>query len=151
MGCAIHSRERDMFLNLLLSVVLGGPQPAPGQNEILQREQQRVAALAAGKLDEVAAMLSPTLTYTHSSAAIDNKEGFLQSLRSGQVVYKALKHSDLQVRFPTPDVAILNGLSEVDVVIGGKPQHIPLRFTIVYVKTGGQWLMEVWQSTRRAN
>jgi ketosteroid isomerase-like protein len=140
-----------MFLNLFLTLALGAAQAAPAQNEILKREQQRVDALASGKLDDVAAMLSPSLTYTHSSGAIDNKEGFLQSLRSGQVVYKALKHSELQVRFPTPDVAILNGLSEVDVVIGGKPQHVPLRFTIVYVRTGGQWLMEVWQSTRRAN
>jgi hypothetical protein len=139
-----------MLLNLLLGVVLMAGWQAPGADELLKREQQRVDLLAAGKLDEVAAMLSPTLTYTHSSGAVDNKERFMESLRSGGVVYKALRHRDVQVRFPAPDVAILNGISDVTVVIAGKEQEIPLRFTIVYVRKGGQWLMEVWHSARRA-
>jgi hypothetical protein len=130
-------------------IVSGSPQAAAAQGDILKREQQRVEYLVSGRLDDLAAMLSPTLTYTHSSAAIDTKESFVESLRSGQVVYKALRHSDVDVRFPTPDVAILNGLSEVDVVVAGKPQNVPLRFTIVYVRKNGVWLMEAWQSTRR--
>jgi hypothetical protein len=103
----------------------------------------------AGKIDEVAAMLSPTLTYTHSSAALDTKEKFVETLRSGQLVYKSLKHSDMQVRFPTPDVAIVNGLSEVQFVSGGQPAQTSLRFTIVYVRKNGVWLMEAWHSARR--
>lgn len=141
-----------MFLDVLFCVLLAAWQSAtPNPDEILKREQQRVEYLVSGKLDQVAAMLSPTLTYTHSSAVLDNKEKFVESLRSGQVVYKSLKHSEIQVRFPTPDVAILNGLSEVEVVIGGKPQSVPLRFTIVYVSKNGVWLMEVWHAARRAS
>jgi hypothetical protein len=136
-----------LFATLL---ALGAPQTKPpAADDILKREQQRVDYLAAGKVDDVAAMLSPTLTYTHSSAALDTKETFVQSLRSGQTVYKSLTHRDVQVRFPTPDVAILNGLSDVDVVVGGKPLQVPLRFTIVYVRTNGVWLMEAWHSARR--
>ena len=139
-----------MIVDVLLCVLLGvGQSSAPNAAEIVTREQQRVALLTAGKLDELAAMLSPTLTYTHSNAAIDTKEKFLESLRSGQTVYKGLKHSDVQVRFATPDVAVMNGVSDVDVVVGGKPQTVPLRFTIVYVRKNGVWLMEAWQSTRR--
>ncbi len=141
-----------MLLNLLLvaaTLVPGFPQQNTPAGDVLKREQQRVDYLVAGKLDEVAAMLSPTLTYTHSSAALDTKETFVQSLRSGQTVYKSLAHRDVQVRFPTPDVAILNGLSDVEVVIGGKAQQVPLRFTIVYVRTKGVWLMEAWHSARR--
>lgn len=139
-----------MIVDLLFCVLLAvGQSNAPDAGEITKRERQRVALLTAGKLDELAAMLSPTLTYTHSNAAIDDKDKFLESLRSGQVVYKALKHSDVQVRFATPDVAIMNGLSEVEVVVGGKPQHVPLRFTIMYVRKNGVWLMEAWHSTRR--
>lgn len=142
-----------MLKHLLLFatvLALGAPQSKPpAAGDLLKREQQRVDYLAAGKIDEVAAMLSPTLTYTHSSSALDTKETFVQSLRSGQTVYKSLAHRDVQVRFPTPDVAILNGLSDVDVVIGGKPQQVPLRFTIVYVRKDGVWLMEAWHSARR--
>ena len=141
-----------LFHLLLVAVALtldASPQDSRAADEVLKREQQRVDLLTAGKVDEVAAMLSPTLTYTHSSAALDTKETFVQSLRSGQTVYKSLAHRDVQVRFPTPDVAILNGQSDVEVVIGGKPQQVPLRFTIVYVRKNGVWLMEAWHSARR--
>ena len=135
-------------VTVLLSLS-GWQQTAPNPDELRKREQQRIDYLVSGQIDQVAAMLSPTLTYTHSSGAIDNKEKFLESLRSGQVVYKGLKHSEVEVRFPTPDVGILTGVSDVDVVIGGKPQTVPLRFTIVYVKKNGAWLMEVWHAARR--
>ena len=138
-----------MITALLFCALSAWQSTAPGADEILKREQQRIDLLISGKVDQLAAMLSPTMTYTHSSAVLDNKEKFLEALRSGQVVYKGLKHSDVQVRFPTPDVAILNGLSDVDVVIGGKPQTVPLRFTMVYVRKNGVWLMEVWHAARR--
>lgn len=137
---------------LLCATVLsvsGWQQTPPNADEVLKREQQRVDSLVSGKLDQVADMLSPTLSYTHSSAVLDNKERFIESLRSGQVAYKSLKHQDVQVRFVTPDVAILNGLSDINVVVGGKPQDVPVRFTIVYVKKNGVWLMDVWHATRR--
>jgi hypothetical protein len=142
-----------MLLNLTFCVaalVLGGwHQKAPAADEVLKREQQRVEYLMAGQIDELAAMLSPTLTYTHSSAALDTKEKFVESLRSKQTVYKSLKHRDVQVRFPTPDVAILNGLSDIEVVNNGQAQQVFIRFTLVYVKRNGVWLMEAWHSARR--
>ena len=122
-------------------------QSAP-QDELLKREQQRVELLTTGKYDQLAEMLSPTLSYTHSSGVLEGKDKILADLKSGQVVYKALKHRDVQVRFPSPDVAILNGASDVTVAIGGKEQEIPLRFTIVYVRKKGVWLMEAWHSAR---
>jgi hypothetical protein len=142
-----------MMIDLLcaMALTLGGwQQSTTAADDVLKREQQRVDYLTAGKLDELAAMLSPTLTYTHSSAALDTKEQFMDSLRSGRLVYKSLKHRDVQVRFPTPDVAVLNGLSDVESVSGGKTQQTPLRFTIVYVRKNGVWLMEAWHSARRS-
>ena len=138
------------FLVCATALCLSGwHQPAPDPEGLLRREQQRVDYLVAGKLDQFAEMLSPTLTYTHSSAVTDSKDKLLADLRSGRVVYRSLKHQDVQVRFPTPDVAILNGQSDVEVVVAGQAQSVPLRFTIVYVKTNGVWLMEAWHSARR--
>jgi Domain of unknown function (DUF4440) len=141
---------RLILLLIAATLAPGFPQQrTPAADEVLKREQQRVDSLVRGKLDDLAAMLSPTLTYIHSSATLDTKETFVESLRSGQTVYKSLSHRDVLVRFPTPEVAILNGLSDVDVVVGGQAQHVPLRFTIVYVRKNGVWLMEAWHSARR--
>ena len=138
-----------MLLTIIVSLALAGAQSTKADAEILTREQQRVDFLTTGKLDQLAAMLSPTLTYTHSSSAMDGRDKFLESLRSGQVAYKRLSHSDVQVRFPTPDVAVVTGLSDILVAISGKDTEVPVRFTIIYVKKQGEWLMELWHSTRR--
>lgn len=48
--------------------------------------------LVAGEYDRLAAMASPTLSYTHSNAALDSKDGFLGDLRSGRVKYGSMQH-----------------------------------------------------------
>jgi len=121
----------------------------PEPDVLLKREQERVGYLVKGQFDSLAAMISPTLSYTHSNGAIDTKEKFLADLRKGQVVYRSLAHRDVTVRFVAPTVAILNGLSDVVVSVGGQDQQVPLRFTIVYVQKGGEWLFEAWHSVRR--
>jgi uncharacterized protein DUF4440 len=127
----------------------GWQSTASREAEVLAREQQRVSFLVARDYDRLAELLSPTLTYTHSSADIDSRDTLLGDLRSGKLVYRALKHRDVQVRFVTPDVAILNGLSDIESTVGGEPRTTPLRFTMVYVKKNGVWLMEAWHATRR--
>jgi uncharacterized protein (TIGR02246 family) len=148
-----HLFRPTLVLCIALMSVAGHAQQPPASTSdpeaIRQREQQRVAALVAGDVDRVAAMLSPTLSYTHSNATLESKDAFLANLRAGQVVYRSLTHKDVQVRVVAPDVAVMNGLSDVVVAIGGKEQTVPLRFTMVYVRQGGEWLLEVWHSTRR--
>ena len=138
-----------MLLTIIVSLALAGAQAAQTDAAILQREQQRVEYLTSGNIDQLAAMLSPTLTYTHSSSAMDSRDKFLETLRSGQVAYKRLAHREVQVRFPTPDVAVVTGLSDILVALSGKDTEVPVRFTIIYVKREGAWLMELWHSTRR--
>jgi uncharacterized protein (TIGR02246 family) len=125
-------------------------QPASANADaVRQREQQRVDALVAGDIEKAAAMMSPSLTYSHSNGTVNTKDEFMASLRSKQTVYKSVKHGDIAVRFPSPDVAILNGVSDFVVAIGGQEQQIPLRFTMVYARKGGEWLLEAWHSARR--
>ncbi|MEX0681488.1 MAG: nuclear transport factor 2 family protein [Balneolales bacterium] len=119
----------------------------PDTELLIEREQQRIQYLASEDYDNLEAMLSPTLTYTHSNSSIDHKEEFMQPLRSGEVIYQNLVHRNLEARFITPNVGILNGISDVYVTVRGEELVVPLRFTIVYVNRDGEWLFEAWQST----
>jgi hypothetical protein len=134
------------FLLCATTMISSGSQTAAGSEaELLKREQQRVDFLTGGKIDEFGAMLTPTVTYTHSNAAIDDKEAFRKSLRSGQIIYKTMKHQDAKVRFLTPDVALIQGVSDINVVVGGKPQDVPVRFTLVYVRKIRQEKRCLWR------
>lgn len=136
-----------------LSVAGWAGQPgdaAPDTQVIRQKEQQRVKYLVSRDYDALAKMTSPTLSYSHSNGNIDGKDKYIGDLRSGQVVFRSLNHRDVNVRFAGPDVAILNGLTDVDVSVGGQASQMTLRFTIIYVKKNGEWLFEAWHSSRRA-
>lgn len=123
--------------------------PAAATETIRQVEQQRVKYLVSGDYDRLAAMTSPSLTYSHSAGALDTKESWLASLRSGQVAFTKLEHGEVTVRLLAPDVAMLNSLADVVVRVGGQPQPMTLRLTIVYVRKNGEWLFEAWHSSRR--
>lgn len=120
----------------------------PDDSVILAREQQRVKYLASRDIDGLALMTSPTLSYSHSNGALDGREKYLADLRSGQVVYRSMDHRDVKVRFLTPGVAMLNGLSDVEVKAGDQELKMTLRFTVVYVQRNGEWLFEAWHSSR---
>ena len=101
-------------------------------------------------IPEILGRLAPEgLSHVPALDSRDSREKLLGDLRSGQLIYRGLKHRDVQVRFVTPDVAILNGVSDIESSVGGQPQTTLLRFTIVYVKKGGVWLMEAWHAARR--
>lgn len=141
------------FLSILL---IAGCVPAqtdsriPDASEVLAVEQQRIQLLASESYDQLADMLSPTLTYTHSNSIYEDKDAFMGELTSGRVVYRNMNHQDLEVRFLNPTTAIINGITDVSVTVSGEELEVPLRFTIVYVKVNGQWLFEAWHSVRRS-
>jgi uncharacterized protein (TIGR02246 family) len=150
------SNLKMLFSMLITAIItLSGCIPAKSNltetdsTEILAVEQQRIDYLASGSYDELADMLSPTLSYTHSNAILDDKDAFMEELTSGRVVYRNMNHQDLQVRFLNPTTAIINGISDVSVTVQGEDLEVPLRVTIVYVKIDGKWLFEAWHSVRR--
>jgi hypothetical protein len=128
--------------------IAGQQAAAPQPNVIREREQQRVKYLVSGDIDGLAKMSSPTLSYSHSNGSIDAREKYLNDLRTRQVVFGSLNHRGVNVRFLTPQVAMLNGLSDVEVKVGEQDLKMILRFTIVYVEKNGEWLFEAWHSSR---
>lgn len=125
------------------------PAVTSGPEVIAQREQQRVKFLTSRDYDSLAKMTSPTLSYSHSAGAIDTKDTWIASLRSGQVVFSRLDQRDVAIRFLGPDVAVLNALADAEFAVGGQAQRATLRLTIVYVRKDGEWLFEAWHSSRR--
>jgi hypothetical protein len=64
------------------------------------------------------------------------------------VVFRSVNHRDVAARFVTPQVAIVNGLSDIEVKVGEQELKMTIRFTIVYVERNGEWLFEAWQASR---
>ena len=110
-------------------------------------ELARFKAQTSGDLKALDALLGDDLIYTHSSAAVDSKASYVESMRSGALKYQTIEPRDLQVRvFGT--TAVITGAAHITAVSKGQPVDNQLRYTDVWVLRDGRWQMVSWQSTR---
>jgi acetamidase/formamidase/ketosteroid isomerase-like protein len=94
-------------------------------------------------------LLADDWTVTHGDGTIDTKQQYLDDLRSGVRKFSAdVKQDDFSVRI-TGDTAVAAGISDSQVVYKGKPSGGALRFTRVYVRRDGRWVMITSHATRR--
>ncbi len=136
---------------LVLAAVLPGAALAcePGQvmAEVLGADAERYKAMENRDLATLSRYLGDDLIYTHSSALVDSKDSYVESLRSGKVVYKQTRRSDLRVS-PYGCTAVLTGRGDFSVSVDGKDIEVQLRFTNVWVKNPEGWQMVAWEATR---
>jgi hypothetical protein len=116
-------------------------------DEALKAEDARYAAQMSNDFAAMEKMFSPELVYTHTSSVADNKQSYIDSMRSGKVVYKVMRRSDVQVR-TFGCIAILTGNGNFDVNVNDKDVNVLLRFTSIWQKKDGAMQYVSWQSTR---
>ena len=84
--------------------------------------------------------------YVHSSTVQDTKASFIESLRSGKVVYRSMERSNTKVRiFGT--VAIITGKAIFEVTARGRDKTLDLLFHSVWVKRDSGLQFVSWQAT----
>jgi ketosteroid isomerase-like protein len=148
-------KHRVSFLALVMALALpalGHAQTTSagkGEQQVLQAEKDRFAAMQ--KVDEAALnrLLSDDLTYVHTSALLQTKKEFIDSLKSGAIKYVSMTPSeaDWKVRI-IGNVAIVNGAAAVHVVDHGTDLNFKLRYTTVHTNRSGSWQLLSWEATR---
>jgi ketosteroid isomerase-like protein len=125
-------------------VLTASPEEEVRAMEKLWNESRVRADVAA--LDR---LLDAGWTVTHGDGTINTKAEYLADLKSGARKFFAdVKQDDFTVRI-YGDTAVAAGLSDSKVEYKGKPSGGALRFTRVYVKRDGRWIMIVSHATRR--
>jgi ketosteroid isomerase-like protein len=110
-------------------------------------EMARFAAQTTNDFKALDALLGDDLVYTHSSAAVDGKASYIESMRSGAVKYESIEPRDLKIRV-YGTTAVITGEGRFKVTARGQALDNQLRFTDVWVLRDGRWQMVSWQSTR---
>ena len=122
---------------------------AKAEQQVLQAEKDRFAAMV--KVDEAALnkLLADDLTYTHSNANLQTKAQFIADLKSGAIKYVSVApvEAEWKVRiFGT--IAVVNGAAAVHVVDHGNDLNFRIRYTNVHTNRPGYWQMAAWEATR---
>ncbi len=143
-----------IVLPLAASARLPAQEPAPAaaaadrEGALNAAADARVAALVAGDVAALGAILSDDLHYIHSSGVADTKEVFLANLVSGKTKYVEYVPGERSWRFPAPGIAIESGKARIKVVNDTGPMTVHLSYLATWREENGQWRFLAWQSAR---
>jgi ketosteroid isomerase-like protein len=116
------------------------------QEEVSKLEDRRCAAMTGNDLATLESLLADTLVYTHSSAVVDDKAAYIESIRSGRVQYRKIERFDTQSKI-YGDTVINVGRARIDVEVSGALRNLNMRYANVWIKTPQGWQFALWQST----
>ena len=116
--------------------------------KVLDTEVQRFAAMTRKDTTVLKNYLADDLLYTHSNALTETKAMHLAAIGSGATIYKTITRDPDPVVRVYGKVALTNGSVQVAGVLKGNPFELHLKYSAVYRKQKGKWLLVNWQSTR---
>jgi len=123
-------------------------QPTGIEADVLRADDRRFEAMRKGDWAGLDAALADDLIYVHSTARQESKAEHIANLRAGKPHYRGIAPRDRKARV-RGDVGIVNGVSDMHVERDGKENRFTVRYLAVYAKSGGDWRMIAWQSTRQ--
>jgi ketosteroid isomerase-like protein len=133
-------------LTLALWLAAGQAADPAVTRAIEQIEQQFATTWQKGDCEGWSAMLAPEWSVIHITANIVTKEQAVAMCRDPQLELASLSTDDLSIR-SYGDTAIATGRTTA--TTGGEPsQTVRLRFTDVFVRRDGKWLVVASQATR---
>jgi ketosteroid isomerase-like protein len=114
--------------------------------ELEQIEQRLADTYKAGDCDAWGAMLAPEWSVIHITGAVIPKIEALRVCKEERPTFSELRYDDLSVRV-FRDSAVVTGKATATVA-GTNPVTILLRFTDVFVRCDGRWLIVASHATR---
>jgi hypothetical protein len=145
------------FLSLLFFAAVGltGPSMALAEDcsgrvsadEALAAEDARYAAQMGNDFGALQNLIGSDLVYIHSSAVVDTKASYIDSMKSGTVKYRVMRRSDVTVR-TYGCIAIISGLGNFDVTVKGQDMAVEIRFHSIWAKRDRGLEFISWEATR---
>lgn len=118
--------------------------------QVLAAEDARFAAMIRADTAELGRWLAGDLQYVHSSARVESREQFLDSIASGRIRYLGIVPVDRQVVLLGTHAALVRGRGRFQVASGNAMLNLQLRYLAVYSQRDGRWRLRSWQSLRIA-
>lgn len=116
------------------------------KQEVLKVEAERNAAIMKGDVATLDKMYSDEIAWTNPRGELLTKSEILSHLQSGEQKFFSIKHSDRQMHV-YGNTVVMTVFTRSSVRYKGKTSDAPRRFTNVFVKENGHWLLVVHHAT----
>ncbi len=117
------------------------------QPEKLTLTNNRFRAIINRDSIQLDAVLADDVIIIHSNGLVETKKEHIHNIISGKIIYSKMDLKEM-VSKKYWKTQINNGVVNVKGKYDGKDFEILLRFTEVYGRRNGKWLLTNWQSTK---
>ncbi|WP_176597997.1 nuclear transport factor 2 family protein [Sphingobium sp. 15-1] len=115
------------------------------KQQIRDAEDARFAAVIGADIPALESLLHKELLYRHSSGFADTRETYIEGLRAGLWVYRAVDRSEETISVSGHTGLVFNRLC-IDLLFRGERKHVNARALSVWVRDDGQWRLIAVQS-----
>ena len=117
------------------------------EREVLAAERKRCAAMLAGDLPALDALLDARLHFSHATGAVDDKAAYIAKMAAGRIDYLAIDWSEQRVIALAEDAALLTGRMTSTVRVEGAQKRLDNRVISAWSLAEGAWRVVAFQST----
>jgi ketosteroid isomerase-like protein len=133
-------------LALALVLIVRGSAAADLDAEINALEEARYAALLAGDSHAFANLLGEDFFYNTATGLTLTKDQYVTQIRTGDVKVRAVRREPAKV-FAYGDLALITGVSHVDVTVNGEDKTLDSRYLHVWARQSTGWKLVARQAT----
>lgn len=119
------------------------------ETEVRLAERERFEAMTTQNIASLDTLLDDGLTY-HSGGSVQTRQEFMNTIKKQQLVYESITPSVVRVRV-YDGLALATGRSQMRVRNSAGLNSYTVRFTEVYIRRDGHWLLTAWQTKRLAS
>jgi hypothetical protein len=116
-------------------------------SEVRLAERQRFEAMVERDVVALDTLLDDEMSYVRAGGGLQSRPEFMNAIEKQKVVYESITPSKVRVRV-FEGLALATGRSEMRVRDAVGVRTFQLRFTELYVRRDGHWLLTAWESKR---
>lgn len=120
----------------------------PTQEDLIRADEARQNALLKADIEALDALFADDLIYLHSTAVADDKQFFLDGLRSGKTKYLTIAYQPAEYRLGG-NYALIFGKVDMQLEIAGEQKPVRAVIISTWRFEDQRWQMVTWQATKQ--
>jgi hypothetical protein len=118
----------------------------PVLDAVQRADDARVSATLAANRDQLDAIFSDNLVYTHSSGAVNDKATYMAAIVSGKTKYFSFDYESRSFEAIAPGIVLMRGRCTIHSANSGQLVENYLAYLGVWRLENGVWRFIAWQS-----
>jgi hypothetical protein len=126
---------------------IAGLSPMSTQEEVLQADEARRAALLTSDAHALERCLASDYVMVHTSGRVESRASMLAAVRAGALDYRAIEVSESSIDELGPDLALQSSVVRQLVFVRGAAIELHVRPVSIWMRREGHWVLRFYQST----